>query len=180
MLSFSVHLQSTDSSSPVHCSCSLNARECTPQLDTGGCRANEAQGRRSQMAVGVPGSHHDVQTLLRSGTARSVRPLLAGLCSDRLGGRKPLHTSTLLGTGRGAPCRFPPAGHERGPSHPRESESRLRTEPGFGGPKPKDSGNACSDISPIPRYTRTHSTLLSTSSFPPRRRQTSEVRSTLK
>src|SRR6266404_5824371 len=138
----SVHLQFTHSSSSVHCSCALNARKCIPLLDStvccnrnwrqtarahesGGCCANQAQGQRSHGAVGVPGSHRDVATLRRSGTARSVRPLRAGLCNDCLRGCEPLHASALLGPDRGAPFIYSPAGHERGLRHPRESESGL-------------------------------------------------------
>jgi len=77
---FSVHLQFIHNSSSMHCSSALNARKCTPSLDsTGvvteisgqplgpheseGCRANQAQGQRSHRAVGVPGSCRDVPTL---------------------------------------------------------------------------------------------------------------------
>src|SRR5216684_2348534 len=144
MLSLSVHLQSTYSSTSVHCSCTPNTRKCTPLLnstavatetdgkppgpqESGGCRAYQGQGQRSEVAVGFPGSHRDVAALCRSGTAGSFRPLRTGLCTDCLRGCEPLYVSELLETGRGAPCRYPPASHEHGFRQPRESRSSIRS-----------------------------------------------------
>src|SRR5260370_5817007 len=143
MLSLSVHLQSTYSSTSVHCSCPPNTRKCTPSLnstavatetdgkppgpqESGGCRAYQGQGQRSEVAVGFPGSHRDCAALRRSGTAGSFRPLRTGLCTDCLRGCEPLYASELLETDRGAPCRYPPAGHEHGFRQPRESRSSIR------------------------------------------------------
>jgi len=66
------------------------------------------------------------QFLRDSGNAGSVRSLHIVFCNAGLGGHEPLYVSELLGTRRGAPYRYPAAGHEHGISQPRESGTYIR------------------------------------------------------
>src|SRR5580704_10846478 len=141
----SVHPRSIHSSSSVHCSSAGNARECKSLLmraavaiETGTNhqgrkknrrrRANEVQGQRSEVAVEFSRSPRDVATVLRSGTAGSLRPFRRGLCNDCLGSHEPLYAPELLEAGRGAPWGTSPAGHEHGVRQPRESEGGISSD----------------------------------------------------